>query len=642
MSMINITFPDGSIKEFEKGVTPFQVAESISPRLAEEILVANVNSKLVDIHSQISTDAKIQLFTFKDDTGRNTYWHSTSHLMAHAIQSLYPEAKFGVGPAIEGGFYYDFDINTKLTDEDLLKIEKKMMELAVEDKPFTRMELSKQEALDYFEKVDDKYKLEIISEFDENEETISLYHEGDFTDLCRGPHIPSVGKIKYVKLINISGSYWRGDEKRQSLQRIYGVSFPKKKMLDEHLELLEEAKKRDHRKLGKQLGLFSIEEESGPGLIYWHPKGASIRNTVENFWREAHIKNGYDLVYSPHIGKSWLWETSGHLSHFKENMFAPMTIDDTDYYIKPMNCPFHILMYKSNMHSYRDLPLRWAELGTVYRYEKSGVLHGLLRVRGFTQDDAHIFCSHEQVEDEIIEVIRFSSYIWNSFGFDNLKYYISTKPEKAVGEDDVWEKATHSLKNALDSQGLEYEIDEGGGAFYGPKIDIKVKDALHREWQMSTIQFDFNLPERFDMKYVGEDGKDHRPFMVHRALFGSIERFMGVLIEHYGGAFPTWLAPTQVVIIPVSQNFAEYAEKIEKKLKEKNIKVSVDSRSEKIGYKIRESETQKVPYMLIVGEKEVESETISIRKHKEGDLGSFKIEEFISNITSEIENLSVN
>ena len=641
MSMINITFPDGSIKEFEKGITPFQIAESISPRLADEILVANVNSNLVDIHSQISDDAKIKLFTFKDETGRQTYWHSTSHLMAHAIQSLYPEAKFGVGPAIEGGFYYDFDINTKLTDEDLLKIENKMMKLSKEDKSFQRQNLSKEEALNFFKKVDDQYKLEIISELDENE-SISLYHEGDFTDLCRGPHIPSVGKIKYVKLINISGSYWRGDEKRQSLQRIYGVSFPKKKMLDDHLEMLEEAKKRDHRKLGKQLGLFSIEEESGPGLIYWHPKGASIRNTVENFWREAHIQNGYDLVYSPHVGKSWLWETSGHLSHFKENMFAPMTIDDTDYYIKPMNCPFHILMYKTNLHSYRDLPLRWAELGTVYRYEKSGVLHGLLRVRGFTQDDAHIFCSHEQVEDEIIEVIRFSSYIWNSFGFDNLKYYISTKPEKAVGEDDIWDKATNSLKNALESQGLEYEMDEGGGAFYGPKIDIKVKDALHREWQMSTIQFDFNLPERFDMKYVGEDGKEHRPFMVHRALFGSIERFMGVLIEHYGGAFPTWLAPTQVVIIPVSQNFSDYAEKIEAKLKEKNIKVSIDARNEKIGYKIRESETQKIPYMLIVGEKEVESETISIRKHKEGDLGTFKIEEFISNIVTEIENLSVN
>ncbi len=637
MSKIKITFPDDSVKEFENGVTPFQIAASISSRLADEVLVANVNSKLVDVNKPITSDAKLQLFTFKDDTGRGAYWHSTSHLMAHAIQSLYPEAKFGVGPAIEGGFYYDFDINTKLTDDDLVKIENKMMEIAKEDKPFTRQELSKTEALNFFKKVDDQYKLEIISELDEENETISLYHEGSFTDLCLGPHIPSVGKIKYVKLINISGSYWRGDEKRQSLQRIYGVSFPKKKMLEDHLQLLEEAKKRDHRKLGKELGLFSIEEESGPGLIYWHPKGASVRNTIENFWREAHIENGYDLVYSPHIGKSWLWETSGHLSHFKENMFAPMIIDEQEYYIKPMNCPFHIMMYKSDLHSYRDLPLRWAELGTVYRYEKSGVLHGLLRVRGFTQDDAHIFCTDEQIEEEIIEVIRFSSYIWSSFGFENLKYYVSTKPEKAVGDDEIWDKATYSLKNALDSQGLEYEVDEGGGVFYGPKIDIKVKDALHREWQMSTIQFDFNLPERFDMKYIGEDGKEHRPFMIHRALFGSMERFMGVLIEHYGGAFPTWLAPTQAVVIPISQNFMDYAEEVNSILKKNKVKVKLDSRNEKIGYKIREWETQKVPYMLIVGEKEREAKTVSLRIHKEGDKGSMSLDEFISIFNTDIE-----
>lgn len=642
MNTINITFPDGSVKEFEKGITPFQVAESISSKLAEDVLVAEVNSKLIDIHNQITSNSKLRLFTFKDDIGKETYWHSTSHLMAHAIQSLFPEAKFGVGPAIEGGFYYDFDINTKLSEDDLTKIENKMMQLAQEDEPFKRKVLSKNDALDYFKEVNDKYKIELISGFDENEEIISLYSEGDFIDLCRGPHIPSVGKIKYVKLINISGSYWRGDEKRESLQRIYGISFPKKKMLDEHLELLEEAKKRDHRKLGKQLGLFSIEEESGPGLIYWHPKGASIRNTVENFWREAHISNGYDLVYSPHIGKGWLWETSGHLVNYKDSMFAPMQIDEQDYYIKPMNCPFHIMMYKANLHSYRDLPFRWAELGTVYRYEKSGVLHGLLRVRGFTQDDAHIFCTQDQIEDEIIEVIRFSSYIWNSFGFDNLKYYVSTKPEKAVGSDELWDKATETLKIALDKQDLKYEIDEGGGAFYGPKIDIKVKDALHREWQMSTIQFDFNLPERFDMKYIGEDGKDHRPLMVHRALFGSIERFMGVLIEHYGGAFPTWLAPTQAVIIPVSQNFIQYAEDLKLKLISEGIKIDLDSRNEKIGYKIREWEIQKVPYMLIVGEKEESSKTVSVRIHKEGDKGSMGVDEFLTIFNTDIQKKSFN
>jgi len=639
---VKIKFPDGSEKEFDKGITPYQIAESISPRLAEEVLVAKVNSNMVDLNKPINGDATFQLFTFKDELGRQTYWHSTSHLMAHAIQSLYPEAKFGVGPAIEGGFYYDFDINTKLTDEDLVKIENKMMEIAKEDQPFQRKELSKQEAMDYFTKVGDQYKQEIISELDEDNEVISFYHEGDFTDLCTGPHIPSAGKIKYVKLINISGSYWRGDENRQSLQRIYGVSFPKKKMLEEHMELLEEAKKRDHRKLGKQLGLFSIEEEAGPGLIYWHPKGAMVRHIIESFWKEAHLKNGYELVYSPHIGKSWLWETSGHLVNYQESMFAPMQIDEQDYYIKPMNCPFHIMMYKSNLHSYRDLPFRWAELGTVYRFEKSGVLHGLLRVRGFTQDDAHIFCSQEQIEDEIIEVIRFSNYMWKTFGFDTLKYYIATKPEKAVGSDELWDRAVKSLKDAMDTEGLEYEMDEGGGAFYGPKIDIKIKDALKREWQMSTIQFDFNLPERFDMKYIGEDGKEHRPFMVHRALLGSIERFMGVLIEHYGGAFPTWLAPVQVALLPISEHYFDYAKEVQQKLKENDIRVELDSRNEKVGYKIREWETQKVPYMLIVGEKEKEAGTVSVRKHKEGDQGSQKSEEFIVNIKSEINKLSLN
>ncbi|MBK8946010.1 MAG: threonine--tRNA ligase [Ignavibacteriae bacterium] len=639
---VKIKFPDGSEKEFDKGITSLKIAESISPKLAEDVLIAKVNSKLVDLNRSINSDATLQLFTFNDEIGKHSYWHSTSHLMAHAIQSIFPEAKFGVGPAIEGGFYYDFDIDTKITEADLTKIENKMLVIAKENNPFQRRELSKSEAMEFFTKVGDQYKQEIISELDGETEVISLYHEGNFTDLCTGPHIPSTGKIKYVKLINISGSYWRGDEKRQSLQRIYGVSFPKKKMLDEHLELLEEAKKRDHRKLGKQLGLFSIEEEAGPGLIYWHPKGAMVRHVVESFWKEAHIKNGYELVYSPHIGKSWLWETSGHLVNYKDSMFAPMKIDEQDYYIKPMNCPFHIMMYKSNLHSYRDLPFRWAELGTVYRYEKSGVLHGLLRVRGFTQDDAHIFCAQEQIENEIIEVIRFSNYMWKTFSFDKLKYYVATKPEKAVGSDELWDKATNLLKDALESEGLKYEMDEGGGAFYGPKIDIKVKDALNREWQMSTVQFDFNLPERFDMKYIGEDGKEHRPFMVHRALFGSIERFMGVLIEHFGGAFPTWLAPIQVAIIPVSQNFLEYSEEIRKKLDDNNIRVELDTRNEKIGYKIREWETQKVPYMLILGEKEKESGNISIRKHKEGDKGSLKIEEFIVNLKSEINKLSVN
>ena len=638
MDKIKIKFPDGSEREYDSGITPLQIAQSISRKLAEEALVCDINGVTKELSTPITSNAELKLYTFDDPKGKETYWHSTSHLMAHAVQSLFPEAKFGVGPAIDTGFYYDIDINTSLTEEILLKIEQKMTELAAKDSQFCRKEISKAEAMKFFTEKGDNYKQEIISELDETASAISIYEEGEFTDLCTGPHLPSTGKIKFVKLLSISGSYWRGDEKNKQLQRIYGISFPKKKMLEEHLAFLEEAKKRDHRKLGKQLDLFSIHEDAGAGLIYWHPKGARIRNTIESFWRQAHFANGYDILYSPHMGKSWLWETSGHLVTYKENMYAPMNIDEQNFYVKPMNCPFHIMIYKSNLRSYRDLPLRWAELGTVYRYEKSGVLHGLLRVRGFTQDDAHIFCTEEQMESEIIEVLRFSNYIWRSFGFEKLKYYVATKPEKAVGEDSLWDRATQSLITALNKEGLPFEMDEGGGAFYGPKIDIKIKDALNREWQMTTIQFDWNLPERFDMHYIGEDGKEHRPFMIHRALLGSLERFFGVLIEHYGGAFPVWLAPVQAAVIPVSQNYFDYAKKVADALKAKNVLVELDERNEKIGYKIRDWETKKVPYMLIVGEKEKESDTVSVRKHKEGDKGSIAIEQFISDILNEINN----
>lgn len=642
MEKIKLTFPDGSIKEYPKGITAYEVAEGISKRLAKEVLVAELDGKLIDLTLPITKDASIKLYKFEDPKGKETYWHSSAHLMAHAIQELFPEAKFGVGPAIETGFYYDIDIKKSLSDDDLRKLEKKMLELAKEDKSFIRKELSRKEAVEYFKEIGDHYKLEILDDIIDEDATISIYDEGSFTDLCSGPHIPSTSKIKAIKLLNVSGSYWRGDENNKQLQRIYGVTFPKQKMLDEHLHLLEEAKKRDHRKIGKQLDLFSIHEEAGAGLIYWHPKGARIRNTIEEYWKQAHFEGGYELLYTPHVGKSTLWETSGHLSHFSENMFASMEIDESDYYVKPMNCPFHINIYKTQLRSYRDLPLRWAELGTVYRYEKSGVLHGLLRVRGFTQDDAHIFCTHDQIEDEIIEVIRFSNAIWETFGFKDLVYYVSTRPEKAVGNDDLWDKATDSLKNALDKEELNYEIDEGGGAFYGPKIDIKIKDALNREWQMTTIQFDFNLPQRFDMEYIGEDGKAHRPFMVHRALLGSIERFMGVLIEHYGGAFPTWLSPMQAAVVPVSQNHYEYAKKVTEELKKIGVRVVFDERSEKIGYKIRDWETQKVPYMLIVGEKEIENETVSVRKHREGDKGSQKLDDFKKFILEEIHSKSSN
>ena len=638
MSTIKITFPDGAVKEFDNGITGYQIAQSISNRLADEVLAVKFNDSIKDLHRPISENGTVKFLTFDDPDGKEVYWHSSSHLMAHAIQEIFPEAKFGVGPAIEAGFYYDIDIDTQLSEDHLKLIEDKMIELSKSDSRFEREELSQQQAIDYFTKKGDQYKVELLSEMDETKEKISIYKEGSFTDLCRGPHLPNPGKIKFIKLLNISGSYWRGDEKNKQLQRIYGITFPKKKMLDEYLFMLEEAKKRDHRKLGKALDLFSVHEEAGAGLIYWHPKGARIRLEVEDFWRKAHLENGYELLYSPHMGKSWLWETSGHLGFYKDSMYSEMKVDEQDYYIKPMNCPFHIMIYKTHLRSYRDLPLRWAELGTVYRYEKSGVLHGLLRVRGFTQDDAHIFCTGDQIEAEIIEVIRFNKYVLGAFGFTEMNYYLSTKPEKAVGEDDLWHKAEDSLKKALESEKLNYEVDEGGGAFYGPKIDIKIKDALGREWQLSTIQFDFNMPERFGMTYIGEDGKEHRPFMVHRALLGSIERFFGILIEHYAGEFPLWLAPTQVAIIPVSQNFIDYANSVATILRKAGIRYEVDERNEKIGYKIRDWEMKKVSYMLIVGEKEREYNAVSVRKHKTGDQGSLALSEFIDKIALEIKN----
>jgi len=638
MSKIKITFPDGAIKEFDNGISGYQIAQSISQRLADDVLAVKFNDVIIDLHRSITNDGTVKFLTFDDKEGKEVYWHSSSHLMAHAIQDIFPEAKFGVGPAIDAGFYYDIDINTQLSEDHLKQIEDKMLTLSKSDSRFEREELSQQAAIEFFKKKGDQYKVELLSEMDESKEKISIYKEGSFTDLCRGPHLPNPGKIKFVKLLNISGSYWRGDEKNKQLQRIYGITFPKKKMLDDYLFMLEEAKKRDHRKLGKALDLFSVHEEAGAGLIYWHPKGARIRLEVEDFWRKAHLENGYELLYSPHMGKSWLWETSGHLGFYKDSMYSGMKVDEQDYYIKPMNCPFHIMIYQSHLRSYRDLPLRWAELGTVYRYEKSGALHGLLRVRGFTQDDAHIFCTHDQIESEIIEVIRFAKFVLGSFGFTDMNYYLSTMPEKAVGEPELWHKAEDSLRKAMEKENLSYEVDEGGGAFYGPKIDIKIKDALGREWQLSTIQFDFNLPERFGMTYIGEDGKEHRPFMVHRALLGSIERFFGILIEHYAGEFPLWLAPTQVAIVPVSQNFLEYAGKVAEQLRKAGIRYEIDERNEKIGYKIRDWEMRKVSYMLIVGEKEQAANAVSVRKHKIGDSGSLALSEFIDKIATEIKN----
>jgi threonyl-tRNA synthetase len=535
--------------------------------------------------------------------------HSASHIMAEAVKVIFPEVKFGIGPAIENGFYYDFELPRPLVPEDLPIIEAKMKEIIKANSQFIHKEITKEEASVLFK--DQPFKLELIAELPDNK--VGIYTQGTFTDLCRGPHINSTHDIKAFKLVNFAGAYWRGDEHRPMLQRIYGLAFESQKVLDEYVKNQEEALKRDHRLINKQLNLYTDPEEIGGGLIIYNPKGGCIRAVVEEFWRQEHFANGYEILYSPHIGLSKLWKISGHLENYKENMYSPINIDDQEYFLKPMNCPFHILVYKSQPRSYRDLPLRWAELGTVYRYERSGVLMGLLRVRGFTQDDAHIFCTLEQMDNEVTEVLRFSLYMWKVFGFEKYNIYLSTKPAKAIGTDEQWEKAEKSLRQVLDKEGLSYKVDEGGGAFYGPKIDIKIVDALGREWQMTTIQFDFNLPERFNMEYTGPDGKPHRPYMVHRALLGSLERFFGMMIEHYSGAFPVWLSPVQSVIIPVSVEHLEYAHKLESELKADGIRVKVDGRSERMNQKIRQAQMEKVPCMLIIGEKEVASGTVSVR-----------------------------
>ncbi|MDP7525740.1 MAG: threonine--tRNA ligase [Dehalococcoidales bacterium] len=537
--------------------------------------------------------------------------HSAAHVMAEAVQSIFPDARFGIGPSIENGFYYDFELPRSLTPDDLPLIEAKMKEIIASNSAFVREEITRQEAKKLF--ADQPYKLELIDEIPD--EKMTLYRQGSFVDLCRGPHLESTRGIPHnaFKLINTAGAYWRGSEKNPMLQRIYAVAFNNKNAMREHLEKLEEMEARDHRRLNKQLDLYVAPEEVGGGLIIYGPKAGRIRTTVEDYWRQEHFANGYELLYSPHIGLSKLWETSGHLDFYKESMYSPIDIDEQEYYLKPMNCPFHVLVYKSQIHSYRDLPLRWAELGTVYRYERSGVLHGLLRVRGFTQDDAHIICTPEQIEAEIAEVFRFSIHIWQAFGFEKYKVYVSTRPEKAIGTEEQWHQAEEALRKVLDGQGVAYDVDEGGGAFYGPKIDIKIEDAIGREWQMTTIQFDFNLPERFDMVYIGHDGREHRPYMVHRALLGAWERFFGLLIEHYAGAFPVWLAPVQVMVIPVADRHLNYAGRLETELRKADIRVKVDTRSERMNLKIRQAQLDKIPYMLVVGDKEEAAASVSIR-----------------------------
>jgi threonyl-tRNA synthetase len=634
---IKIKLPDGSSMEAARGITPADIAKQIGARLAKDAVAASIDEVLVDLSGPVLGDCTLKIITPRDEEALQVLRHSASHVMAYAVVELFEGTRVTIGPAIEDGFYYDFDPPNPFSPEDIEVIEKKMAEIISEDLQFVREEWDREKALEFFRDRGERYKVELIEDIPEGE-TLSFYRCGDFIDLCEGPHIPSTGRISAFKLTSIAGAYWRGDEKNSMLQRIYGTAFFKKDELDQHLERMEEARKRDHRVLGKQLDLFSIQEEAGPGLVFWHPKGSVIRNIVEDFWKAEHYRRGYQLVHSPHIARSVLWQTSGHLDFYKENMYPPMEFEEGDYIIKPMNCPFHILIYKEGMKSYKDLPLRWAELGTVYRFERSGVLHGMKRVRGFTQDDAHIFCRPDQLLEEVKGLIDFTLFFLRAFGFDEYKVYLSTRPEKYVGTEENWEMATQTLKDSLDGCGLEFEIDPGEGVFYGPKIDIKIRDELHRVWQCTTIQVDYNLPEKFDIRYIGSDGESHQPIMIHRALLGSLERFFGCLIEHYGGDFPLWLAPVQVRILPITDDQQDYAEGIRDKLRENSFRVEIDERSEKIGFKIRDAELQKVPCMLVVGAKEVEKNTVSLRRKGKGELGSRPLDELIDELTDEVGN----
>lgn len=630
---IKITFPDGNSKEFPKGTSSLDIAKSISKGLAEDVLVAEVNGKLVDLVKPINEDSSVKFYKFGDEEGRKVYWHTTSHIMAQAIEELFPGAKFGVGPPIENGFYYDVDSEHRFTDEDLKKIEDRMLEIAKRDLVTKREELKREDAIAYFKsKRVDPYKVEILKDIARNEEYVSLYHQGGFTDLCRGPHMPTTAKLKNVKLLSVSGSYWRGDSDRQQLQRIYGISFPKKKELDDYIHLLEEAKKRDHRKLGKELELFMFHEYS-PGAPFWLPNGMVIFKELEKFWRDIHDNNGYDEINTPIMVKDKLFEQSGHLEHYKEHMFR---IDDGDetYYLKPMNCPEATLVYSSKMRSYKDLPLRLSEIGRLHRNELRGALGGMFRVRQITMDDAHIFCTPEQIQQEITGVMGLIKRFYALFGLEP-RFCLSTRPDNAMGTKEVWDNAEAALAAALQANDLKYEVNEKDGAFYGPKIDVNIKDALNRDWQIATIQLDYNLPERFDLTYEGSDGQKHRPVMVHRAIFGSFERFIGMIIEHFAGNFPLWLSPLQVAVLPITDNQMDYAKEVHDKFKAAGFRTEFDSRSEKVGYKIRDWETKKVPYMIVLGEKEMQAGNITVRAHKKGDLGKFELDEFIESLKEE-------
>jgi len=633
---IQVKLPDGSVKEVPKGTTALDVAREISPRLADAALVAKSNGTLIDLKRPLEKDTELRILTNKDPEALQVFRHSSAHLMAAAVLELFPETKLGHGPATETGFFYDFYRPTPFTPEDLEKIEKKMQELVEKDIPYAQDFLPRQEGLERFKTEGDFMKCHFIEQFTAPDEKISLYRTGKFVDFCRGPHLPSTGKIKAFKLLNIAGAYWLGDEKNQQLQRIYGTSFYSKKELDDYLHQLEEAKRRDHRVLGKQLDLFSIQELAGPGLIFWHPKGGIMRKTMEDWLRDEYLKRGYSLVFTPHVARVDLWKVSGHEGYYAENMFTPMKLDDADYRVKPMNCPFHILIYKDQLRSYRDLPVRLGELGTVYRYERSGVMHGLMRVRGFTQDDAHIFCTPQQIEDEVVGCIDFAFAVLNTFGFKEYQVELSTWDPKDrknfVGSDEQWELAAGSLEKVLKARGIPYKVIPGEAAFYGPKIDVKLVDAIGRLWQLSTIQFDFNLPQRFELEYVGEDGQRHQPLMVHRALWGSVERFFGVLIEHYAGAFPLWLSPVQAVVVPISEKHLEYAEKVGAQLREAGARVHVDGRNEKMNAKIREHALQKVPYIVVVGDKETQAGSVNIRTRGKEKTEDMPAVEFVGKV----------
>ena len=639
MSDIRLRLPDGSEKIYSRGISGQEVAEKIGSRLAKDALAIKIDGRLQDLNIPLENDAAVEIVTFAAKEGREVYWHSSSHLLAHAVKQLFPQARLAIGPAIDEGFYYDFDFERPFTPEDLAKIEARMGELVKANSPVKRSVLAKADALAFFQKKGEPYKVELINEL--ADDTISLYEQGDFADLCRGPHVASTAKIKAFKLLSVAGAYWRGNEKNKMLQRIYGVSYPAKDALDAYLARLEEIKRRDHRKLGRELDLFSLNDEVGPGLVLWHPKGAVIRNIIENFWREEHYRGGYQLVFSPHIARLDLWKQSGHWDFYRENMYSPIDIDTVQYELKPMNCGFHIMIYNSALRSYKDLPIRHAELGTVYRYERSGVLHGLMRVRGFTQDDAHIFCRPDQLEDEILRVLDFTLFILRTFGFSEYDIYLSTRPDKFVGSPENWERSTNALKAALETRKLAYEVDPGEGVFYGPKIDIKIKDVLGRSWQCSTIQVDFNNPERFNITYTGEDNKPHQPIMVHRALMGSLERFFGVLIEHYAGAFPVWLAPVQVKVATITDRLLDYAGGVRDSLLAAGIRVELDGRPEKVGFKVREAALQKVPYILVVGDKEAEQKTVAVRERGGRDLGAMQLQEFIALLSEKIRDKSI-